>query len=42
MPFPSRFGKRAEYAKMTGNIAGNDMPNGLATRPDGAIRMAPR
>jgi NAD(P)-dependent dehydrogenase (short-subunit alcohol dehydrogenase family) len=42
VPFPSRLGKPAEYAKMVCHIFENDMLNGETIRLDGAIRMAPR
>ena len=42
VPFPSRLGAPAEYAKMVRQIIDNDMLNGETIRLDGAIRMAPR
>ncbi|MTH98972.1 SDR family NAD(P)-dependent oxidoreductase [Roseibium sp. RKSG952] len=42
VPFPSRLGKAAEYAKLVKSICENDMLNGETIRLDGAIRMAPR
>lgn len=42
VPFPSRLGAPAEYAKMVRHIIDNDMLNGETIRLDGAIRMAPR
>ncbi|MDF8333713.1 SDR family NAD(P)-dependent oxidoreductase [Novosphingobium cyanobacteriorum] len=42
VPFPSRLGKPAEYAKMVEAIVTNPMVNAEVIRLDGAIRMAPR
>jgi NAD(P)-dependent dehydrogenase (short-subunit alcohol dehydrogenase family) len=42
IPFPSRFGKPAEYASMAMEIIRNPMLNGETIRLDGAIRMAPK
>jgi NAD(P)-dependent dehydrogenase (short-subunit alcohol dehydrogenase family) len=42
VPFPSRLGAPAEYAKLVASIIDNDMLNGECIRLDGAIRMAPR
>ena len=42
VPFPSRLGAPAEYAKLVRHIIDNDMLNGETIRLDGAIRMAPR
>ena len=42
VPFPSRLGKPAEFAKLVMQIIENDMLNGEVIRLDGAIRMAPR
>ena len=42
VPFPSRLGKPAEFAKLVVQIIENDMLNGVVIRLDGAIRMAPR
>jgi len=42
IPFPSRFGKPAEYADLACHIAENRMLNGEVIRLDGAVRMAPK
>lgn len=42
VPFPSRLGAPAEYAKLVCHILDNPMLNGEIIRLDGAIRMAPR
>ena len=42
VPFPSRLGTPADYAKLVKHIVENDMLNGEVIRLDGAIRMAPR
>jgi NAD(P)-dependent dehydrogenase (short-subunit alcohol dehydrogenase family) len=42
VPFPSRLGAPAEYAKLVCHILDNPMLNGEVIRLDGAIRMAPR
>jgi NAD(P)-dependent dehydrogenase (short-subunit alcohol dehydrogenase family) len=42
VPFPSRLGKPAEYARLVRQIVENPMLNGETIRLDGAIRMAPR
>jgi NAD(P)-dependent dehydrogenase (short-subunit alcohol dehydrogenase family) len=42
VPFPSRLGTPADYAKLVQHIFENDMLNGEVIRLDGAIRMAPR
>ncbi|WP_299030940.1 SDR family NAD(P)-dependent oxidoreductase [uncultured Sulfitobacter sp.] len=42
VPFPSRLGNPAEFAKMVCSIIDNPMLNGEVIRLDGAIRMAPR
>ena len=42
VPFPSRLGAPAEYAKLACHIVDNPMLNGEVIRLDGAIRMAPR
>lgn len=42
VPFPSRLGKPAEYAKMVEAIVTNPMLNAEVIRLDGAIRMAPK
>ncbi len=42
VPFPSRLGTPADYAKLVRQIVENDMLNGEVIRLDGAIRMAPK
>jgi NAD(P)-dependent dehydrogenase (short-subunit alcohol dehydrogenase family) len=42
VPFPSRLGTPADYAKLVRHILENDMLNGEVIRLDGAIRLAPR
>jgi NAD(P)-dependent dehydrogenase (short-subunit alcohol dehydrogenase family) len=42
VPFPSRLGTPADYAKLVHQIVTNDMLNGEVIRLDGAIRMAPK
>jgi NAD(P)-dependent dehydrogenase (short-subunit alcohol dehydrogenase family) len=42
VPFPSRLGTPADYAKLVKHIVENDMLNGEVIRLDGAIRLAPR
>jgi len=42
VPFPSRLGTPADYAKLVHQIVVNDMLNGEVIRLDGAIRMAPK
>ena len=42
VPFPSRLGTPADYAKLVKHIIENDMLNGEVIRLDGALRMAPR
>lgn len=42
VPFPSRLGKPAEYARMVEAIVTNPMLNAEVIRLDGAIRMAPK
>ncbi len=42
IPFPSRLGTPADYAKLVHQIVTNEMINGETIRLDGAIRMAPR
>jgi len=42
VPFPSRFGRPAEYAALVKHIVENEMLNGETIRLDGAIRMAPK
>jgi hypothetical protein len=39
VPFPSRLGTPAEYAKLVMHILDNVMLNGEVIRLDGAIRM---
>lgn len=41
VPFPSRLGDAAEYAKLVLHMADNMMLNGEVIRLDGALRMAP-
>jgi NAD(P)-dependent dehydrogenase (short-subunit alcohol dehydrogenase family) len=41
VPFPSRLGTPADYAKLVKHIIENDMLNGEVIRLDGAIRLAP-
>ena len=41
MPFPSRLGTPAEYAKLVKHIIENEMLNGEVIRLDAAIRFAP-
>ncbi|WP_372527593.1 3-hydroxyacyl-CoA dehydrogenase [Piscinibacter sp.] len=41
VPFPSRLGTPADYAKLVHQIIVNDMLNGEVIRLDGAIRLAP-
>jgi len=41
VPFPSRLGTPADYAKLVKHIVENDMLNGEVIRLDGAIRLAP-
>jgi NAD(P)-dependent dehydrogenase (short-subunit alcohol dehydrogenase family) len=41
VPFPSRLGTPADYAKLVHQIVTNDMLNGEVIRLDGAIRLAP-
>ena len=40
VPFPSRLGTPADYAKLAKHIIENDMLNGEVIRLDGALRMA--
>ena len=40
VPFPSRLGTPADYAKLVKHIVENDMLNGEVIRLDGAIRLA--
>ncbi len=40
VPFPSRLGTPADYAKLVQHIITNDMLNGEVIRLDGALRMA--
>ncbi|MFN2448241.1 MAG: 3-hydroxyacyl-CoA dehydrogenase [Candidatus Baltobacteraceae bacterium] len=42
VPFPSRLGDPAEYARLARHIVENQMLNGEVIRLDGAIRMAPK
>ena len=42
VPFPSRLGTPADYAKLVHHIVTNDMLNGEVIRLDGAIRLPPR
>lgn len=42
VPFPSRLGTPADYAKLVHQIVVNDMLNGEVIRLDGAIRLAPK
>jgi len=42
VPFPSRLGTPADFARLVQHILENDMLNGEVIRLDGAIRMAPR
>ena len=42
VPFPSRLGTPADYAKLVKHIVENEMLNGEVIRLDGAIRLAPR
>ena len=42
VPFPSRLGTPADYAKLVRHIIENDMLNGEVIRLDGAIRLAPK
>ena len=42
VPFPSRLGTPADYAKLVQHIVTNDMLNGEVIRLDGAIRLAPK
>jgi NAD(P)-dependent dehydrogenase (short-subunit alcohol dehydrogenase family) len=42
IPFPSRFGRPEDYAKLVHQIITNEMLNGETIRLDGAIRMPPK
>ncbi len=42
LPFPSRFGTPAEYAKLVLHMIDNPIMNGETVRLDSALRMAPR
>ena len=42
IPFPSRLGLPADYAKLVQQIITNEMLNGEVIRLDGALRMGPR
>ena len=41
VPFPSRLGDPAEYAKLAMHMIDNVMMNGEVVRLDGALRMQP-
>jgi NAD(P)-dependent dehydrogenase (short-subunit alcohol dehydrogenase family) len=42
VPFPSRLGTPADYAKLVRHIIENDMLNGEVIRLDGAVRLPPK
>ena len=42
VPFPSRLGTPADYARLVRHVLENEMLNGEVIRLDGAIRLAPR
>jgi NAD(P)-dependent dehydrogenase (short-subunit alcohol dehydrogenase family) len=42
VPFPSRLGTPADFAKLAQHIISNDMLNGEVIRLDGAIRLPPK
>ena len=42
VPFPARFGRAGEYARLARAIVENPMLNGETIRLDGALRMAPK
>jgi NAD(P)-dependent dehydrogenase (short-subunit alcohol dehydrogenase family) len=42
VPFPSRLGQPAEFARLVQSIVESPMLNGETIRLDGAIRMQPR
>ncbi len=42
VPFPSRLGTPADYARLVHQIVTNDMLNGEVIRLDGAVRLPPR
>ncbi|MDX1737138.1 MAG: SDR family oxidoreductase, partial [Alphaproteobacteria bacterium] len=42
LPFPSRFGKPEEYAKLVLHMIDNPIMNGETVRLDSALRMQPR
>jgi NAD(P)-dependent dehydrogenase (short-subunit alcohol dehydrogenase family) len=42
IPFPSRLGRPAEYARLVEQIVANPMLNGETIRLDGALRMPPK
>jgi NAD(P)-dependent dehydrogenase (short-subunit alcohol dehydrogenase family) len=42
VPFPSRLGTPADYAKLVKHVLENEMLNGEVIRLDGAIRLAPK
>lgn len=39
VPFPKRFGQPDEFARLVGEIVGNQMMNGSTVRLDGALRL---
>jgi NAD(P)-dependent dehydrogenase (short-subunit alcohol dehydrogenase family) len=42
VPFPSRLGTPADYARLVRHIIENDMLNGEVIRLDGAVRLPPK
>jgi NAD(P)-dependent dehydrogenase (short-subunit alcohol dehydrogenase family) len=42
VPFPSRLGTPADFAKLVRHIIDNEMLNGEVIRLDGAVRLPPR
>jgi hypothetical protein len=42
VPFPSRLGQPAEFARLAGHMIENTMLNGECVRLDGAIRLEPK
>ena len=42
VPFPSRLGTPADYAKLVKHIVENEMLSGEVIRLDGAVRLAPK
>ena len=42
VPFPSRLGTPADYAKLVRHFIENEMLNSEVIRLDGAIRLAPK